>query len=907
MQSSAGAILLFSINALGFLLINLFYFSPHFRIHQQEPDCLLRLFISLVSLVILVGWIATSLAMLGIYELKWVAISLLAINGGFISIVLSRRLVQPGVKTTAEIPWHSPWRKLSANFCRDLLAVRFQCKGNWNELALTILVLISAGLYLHPHEYVLGGNDAGSYINIAAATARTGTYLQRDEWNLFLAEHGAATLRTQPRPMLTRHLQFVGWYIDDEDPAISRPQFFPYHPSLLSIAMSIGGVRAGFYVTPLVAILGIVALYLLARQLFNEWVALLAASFLTITSTQIFFARYPTTEPLTMLLLFAGFLAFQVLWDEATPSPLWGAFGGAALGSALLTRIDLPLVLAMVMAGLIWLAWQRRWHLGWSAFALVLLAFALQMFLIIWFFTWPYFWNTYRAVYGLVIRSSWLLIGTALSALVVCLAALLLGPRRFQDRLQRLKHSASVRWILGVGIIALSLYAYFLRPILEPTRIITSWPGNVEVPLLNGQNWLRMGWYITPLGIALATIGLAMILIRERLARLTIVLGIGVLTTVQYVYNIMNMPYHIYTMRRYVPIVIPMLWICAAYAIVALPRFFRPWMTLAVRGILVAALVGGLVYQDRYVVRARDYAGSLTQLYELHQQLQTDAILLFAEPGESTFSDAFGVPLHSIFGHPIATIRTGNRASEEDTSAASLQHERAVVEFLEALLMRAKAQKRPVQLLAVDPIPATVRNHLTLQPSGYYDFTTQMLMNTFDAFPSVTQTIHYGIEIYDVAPPDSMQLAQESITVDIGSMDGAYLDDGFWGKEYIPGAPSMRWTQAVATLTLPLPAPSDGPGWEIQIRAMIYRPDGIEPTDVIVRAGNHTIGSFIPTEEWTTYTFQVEATDLESPDSIQLQFIATPFVPAELGLNNDQRQLGFLLDWIKITPSTWTR
>jgi|GEM_PF-557002 len=878
-QASFADILLFVFTVVGFLLLAFFYLTPRLRVNGQEPDCAVRLFVSAVSVLVIVGWLATTLALIGVYALRWVALLLLTIDGALLGLVLLRRL-----------------------------PARLHCaRGGWSELGLVVLMLIGFGLYLRPHEYVLGGSDAGSYINIAAETARTGAYLQRSEWNQFLAEHKEVTLRTQPQPMLTRHLQFVGWYIDDADPAISRPQFFPFHPVLLSVAMSVGDMRAGFYVAPFAAVLGIAALYLLARQLFGKSVALLAALFLTITSTQIFFARYPTTEPLTMLLLFAGFLAFQMLWDEATPSPLWGVFGGAALGAALLTRIDLPLVLAIVAAGLLWIAWQRRWHVGWSAFTLTLLVFIVQMILVVWLFTWPYFWNTYLSIYGLIARSPWLVVGAMMGVLIVGGVAFTLGPQRFRLQLERLERSTAIRWALAILIVALSAYAYFLRPILEPPRLAIAWPGNVEFPILNGQNWLRMGWYLTPLGIALATVGLAMIVVRERLTRLTIVVGIGVLTTFQYVYNIMNTPYHIYTMRRYVPIVIPMLWIFAAYAVVALPRFSRPWMMLAVRGVLVAALVGGLIYQDRYVVRAHDYAGALSQLHELHQQIRPDAIVLFTEPKESLFADAFGVPLRSIFAHPIATVRTGSQSSKDDDPDASLQHQQEIIAFLEALFTRADVEKRPIQLLAVEPIPSTVRNHLTLLPSGSYAFTTQMLMNTFDDFPSVTQTVHYGIEIYDVMSPDSAGEGVDSIEVDIGSVDGAYLDEGFWSKEYMPGAPTMRWTKEVAKLTTPLPRVDSGTDdeqlLEIHVHAMIYRPEMVEPAPVTVKIGEHEVGSFTPTETWTTYVFRVPYAELSSTDSIQIQFLTETFTPADLGLSGDTRALGFLLDWVKVLPA----
>ena len=209
------------------------------------------------------------------------------------------------------------------------------------------LLLTAALLYFRPHEYVLGGNDAGSYVNIASQIARTGDIVAVDEWTAFLSEYRDVTLREQPAYWLPRYLQFVGWYIDDANPARTVPQFFPFHPALLAVGAGLFGPAGALFVTPLWGVLDIAALYFLARRLFDKNVALVASTFLTVTATQVFFARYPTTEPLTMLLVFTALLAFQVIWDERDAPWVWGLLGGAALGAALLTRIDLPLVLGL--------------------------------------------------------------------------------------------------------------------------------------------------------------------------------------------------------------------------------------------------------------------------------------------------------------------------------------------------------------------------------------------------------------------------------------------------------------------------------------------------------------------------------------------------------------------------------
>ena len=85
---------------------------------------------------------------------------------------------------------------------------------------------------------------------------------------------------------------------------------------------------------------------------------------------------------------------------------------------------------------------------------------------------------------------------------------------------------------------------------------------------------------------------------------------------------------------------------------------------------------------------------------------------------------------------------------------------------------------------------------------------------------------------------------------------------------------------------------------------MIYRPEGVDPASVIVSINGQEVGSFVPTEEWTTFVFPVSEAILTTVKSVQIEFATDAFVPAEVGLNSDQRSLGFLLDWIRLASAS---
>jgi len=846
-------------------LIAALYGASRRALGSRSVDWPLLVFVALAGGAIVTGWLATGLATTGWYSLLLLALVMALV---------------------AALPTAYWWRLRGA--VQGALAA-----PGWQEAALGGLLVVAALLYLRPHEYVLGGNDAGSYVNTASQIARTGSIVAEDAWTAFLGEYREVTLREQPAHWLPRYLQFVGWYIDDANPARTVPQFFPFHPALLAVGASLAGPAGALYVTPLWGVLDIAALYFLARRLFGKNVALAASLFLTVTTTQIFFARYPTAEPLTMLLVFTALLAFQVIWDEPNAPWPWGLLGGGALGAALLTRIDLPLVLALFVLGLLVRWWQRRWSRAWSAFAAVLALALLHLAWVVWQINWPYFYNTYTAVGSLLRADRAAVAGVGLALALLLLAALAIAtvrrPAGLVNRAARFLTHPALRWSLAAAIVLLSLYAYFLRPVLEPPREYLVWPENTTGIALNGQNWVRMGWYLTPLGLVLATVGLALIFVRDNLPRLALVLSVGVLTTLQYLYNILNAHYHIYAMRRYVPIVIPMLLLFAAVGALAFPMLRRRWITYTVRGLCVAGLAAGLFYQARFVLQQRDFAGALAQVAAFEARLAPDALVLLPGPMDSNFADTFGVPLQKIFGRDVLTLRS-------DAPAGGA--------FVADLLARAQAAGRPVQLIARGVLPATVRENLTLEPADSFTFTGEMLMNTYDGFPSAVQEIRHGLEIYDVAPAGAPAAASTGeVVVDIGAFDAPYLGAGFYAVEVMPDAPTMRWTGAAADLVAPVGLAAGLPSSatvEIQVRAMIYRPEGVAPAPVKVSLDGQEIGEFTPRDAWETYTFAVSAAHLRVGPAATIALQTIPFNPAALHISTDDRDLGVLLDWVKI-------
>jgi hypothetical protein len=446
-----------------------------------------------------------------------------------------------------------------------------------------------------------------------------------------------------------------------------------------------------------------------------------------------------------------------------------------------------------------------------------------------------------------------------------------------QTRLANFINGRFFRWFLAGGVVLLSAFAYFVRPLLQPATSYITWPAGTTAWVLDGENWVRLGWYLTPLGLILATLGLGWLLRQASFNRLGFFLSVGILTTLQYVYKIFNTPYHIYTMRRYVPIVLPMLMIYTAVFLIYLLQTNRRLAKIAF-GILTVGLMSGLLYQSRFVLPLREYRGAVTQLDAVAQSLAPEAILVFNEPATSTFSDTFGPPLKFIYGHEVITIR-------EDDPA-----------FLTRLQTVAQEEDRPLQLITVEPISPLLQEYFSLEPVAFVPGALPVLLNSFTSFPTEITNAYYGVEIYTLSP-DMRQQQGGPLFIDIGSLDSAYILDGFYAKEPLPGPITMRWTGNKAQLAIPT---ENFDKAIIEVRARIFRPEGVSETAVTVWLNGQEVGQFIPTLEWQTYTFTTTIA-VESSKS-QLLFQAQTFNPAELQINGDMRDLGFLIDWVRVAP-----
>jgi hypothetical protein len=602
-----------------------------------RDDPLEFLFAGLALGVLIFGWLALLLAELGYFSLAilgalW-AVLMLGLGASWWR---RRRACGPDTPTPSRA-WHV---------------------DRWEIAGLGVWALVAAWLFFRPHEFVMGAADAGVYVNLGANIAHTGGILIHDPTLAALDPSlYPALLRPLPPGELTPYYLMPAFYVPGSPAGLIIPQFYPLHPVWQAIAYALGGLRAELLVTPLWGWLGALAVYFTTRRLWGWHAGMLALAALSATALQVWFARYPTTEMLTQYLLWTGAWALIAWLDKREPRGLWAALAGGALGQVFLVRIDTYFLLALPVLVGFWLWRTHDWRQQDAWFFAPFLFLAAHSLIHGVFLSSPYFFSLFNYGRGVISRS--LMLPLALVSLAaLALIALSLRPR-LRVRVVAWVGARRSLWVTGATILvaAVAVYDYFVRPHLGQIKTSAYWYGGGIIPNLDRENFVRLGWYLGPAGIALSVAGICWMLIKELNRRTAFLLSVGLFFSLFYLWRIQANPHQIYAMRRYVPVVLPFFIIAAAYLINWLFTNLRGKARWFVSIGLTLVWFSGILFSARGFVSQVDYRGIIDHLDRFNAKLPPHSVLIFGDAAPVGIGDMLGTPLHFLYGHDVFTLR----------------------------------------------------------------------------------------------------------------------------------------------------------------------------------------------------------------------------------------------------------
>lgn len=523
-----------------------------------------------------------------------------------------------------------------------------------------------------------------------------------------------------------------------------------------------------------------------------------------------------------------------------------------------------------------------------------------------------------------------LLIGSA--ALIVALAVYgyLIRPQILSwQRLAELPSCLASGQISAPGSACLALQGYIGAPIVVPEHINqVAYAFRVLPTLLKGQplppiesllfvegnadasekfalvqaNFVRVGWYVSPLGVLLAVVGFVLWWRRGLNGASWLFLALGLVATVFFVrqsYGTTDQSY-IYILRRYVPLVYPTMSLAMAYALVLLAEA-RPWATwlsrarIGAAALMLVALVGFSVLTNRTIYRHVEYDGALDQLSIIAAQFNDDDVLLF-HSGSRDEPDLLATPLKFAFERNAFTIKSTNPENYAEPIARYIRHW--------------QEQGHSVYLI-FGPSGGFSLPGLTLTPTG------RMGLQHLQEFEQLTNQKPHNIQDFNldfaVYRVEGEGVAPEPIAQTYAPDAYAAQAYGFYRAEQIGGV-QLAWTQSEALLRLPWP--QDGaPITAVLQLAGGKRPATLGPAQVCLAFWPEVKGFAAPEQvpgdlgcfELDEQMGEVRVTldpslyGITEANGLLLQLRSTPWVPAKVDpAQVDQRSLGVQFGGVRL-------
>lgn len=160
-------------------------------------------------------------------------------------------------------------------------------------------------------------------------------------------------------------------------------------------------------------------------------------------------------------------------------------------------------------------------------------------------------------------------------------------------------------------------------------------------------------------------------------------------------------------------------------------------------------------------------------------------------------------------------------------------------------------------------------------------------------------------EVRIMTMPAAMQ--DSEFFLDIGSAaDDAFILDGFYGKERTTGNTSVRWSGREGVVLIP--RIRERGRAEFRIRCVDMRPEEVKEAPVFVLDGDRIPAEKVDVirqeDRFLEYVFSVEARPLRHGIMDTLSIVSEPWVPKELTASSDERELGCMVDSIKVVQET---
>ncbi|WP_214041221.1 hypothetical protein [Methanoculleus sp.] len=550
-------------------------------------------------------------------------------------------------------------------------------KPIFNAEAISLISIFGLALVLlalfPPAEWLIGTWDCGVYMNNGVNIARTGSIVVHDplisavNQDAVFATHGTHCFA----PIDPKKGEFI-------------PLLYHLFPVWIAIFYSVFGILGVTYVAPFFGMMGILSVFMVARQITNWNVAFIGSLLLSLNFVQLFFSRTPYTEVMVQFLIFSGMFAF-IIYKECLNNK-FAVISAITLSLSLLVRIDSYILLIPFFGYYFYLKLSNNMKDHDMIFANAFLISSILNTLYIIQFSSIYTEGILRGVIGKVISGPIVadLAKTSLHLLIVicCIFLVYINFEKLKtsvgfgqkiilvnDLRQNLndmiedvdryihRNKPTLGYIISFLIAIFVIYNWVIRPL---DAAYTSYAYSLS----------KLAWYLSPLILICGVVG-SIILInnltrgKDHKRSAYYLLGLFLLFFIIYTININHSPYVPLMLRRYLPIVIPTLMICAGYCIYYISelltqkKIFQQLIVIVVVSIVIFGYA-----QDDSLLKQKMWDGIPDTTTEISQLVDDDIIIFGDGPDRLTAPGRIlASPMKYIYGKNVLFIDDANGAN----------------------------------------------------------------------------------------------------------------------------------------------------------------------------------------------------------------------------------------------------
>lgn len=465
------------------------------------------------------------------------------------------------------------------------------------KLAVICMTLV---LYLgFPMEYMDAGRDPGGYFLGALRIANTGG------WSI---AHDANMVQAYDQYPFLWEEGYYGFYSAQQyglsdNRGDTVQQFLPGAPAIFALGYAFGGFPLLIRVNGIIAILGLLLLYLYLEKVFkNEQIPCIAFIFLALSPAYLWNARETTTEIIMFFLIMLGVYIDSIFEDNAQTKVV----SGMILGFIQIVRIDICVFsLAMVFREILFVVSKRN-RRKFSLMRLIsycLVSFSCMIYA--YFFSYPYWIGRISFLKPVLIVLTILLVIYAATYLID-VKSIIVKKFGIREELFRKKIIIS---IIGSLLTLILVYAYFIRP-------------NGTNAGFNERSMVEFCWYTSLLAVALAIVGILHVITdKELIQKLSLFMIGGGSYFLLYIYRPSITEDHMWASRRWVSLAIPFVFVMASIGIAALYKKISKAAWL-----LVILVISYLCYQDVPFMFKHLMVDLHSQFDELANNIEDDKI-----------------------------------------------------------------------------------------------------------------------------------------------------------------------------------------------------------------------------------------------------------------------------------------